>query len=184
MSAVGPGWFFNYLTNWGTVIYSITYLLLTVEHLRAGHFSKNFVMRANTRLQLWKLTVFAYESLVTFILVVTLGFWTLVFPHMMMIEKTRQDYRDSYEERLVSSNSTSLVLPPIPDKTGIDLFVSVLVWTGIASSHIVPGAVLILDVYLSSINFYPNHFCFILLGAILYTTYFLYRTFVQIGPTG
>lgn len=90
----GPGNFFKYLTNWGTVIAAGTFWLLFYEHYRLGHYVKEKKPTENpetdngdvntkcSKKSLWKFSVYAYEGLAVVLITITLGYWIFVFPHI------------------------------------------------------------------------------------------------------
>ena len=71
---------FLFLTNWGWFAFVIYFVLITYAYFRHEVFGQAVPQDSSSLLQLWKWCQFFYEIEVVMSLLITLFFWTLVFP--------------------------------------------------------------------------------------------------------
>ena len=73
--------YFNFLTNWGNTALAIVFTMLAIAHFKQGHYKKESNLRVNgTDGLYWKLVVLGYEAMVLLITMITIGYWTAIFP--------------------------------------------------------------------------------------------------------
>lgn len=162
----GPGSYFNYLTNWGNVMVSMTFITLSIAHYYEGHL---FCRKPKARYwehnsYYWKWSTFVYEGCVVMIFEITACFWLIVFPFMVTEEP--KDAHIPYNDALLHKRKIRII--------------TTFIVIGIA--HILPCTAVAIDFRNSSVRFYGRHFILILTFAIMYLTYHLFQTFYLRGP--
>jgi hypothetical protein len=192
-----PKRYYNYLTNWGNTMVALKFIILTVGHCLQGHYSKNRVARKSKRCAAlyWKFSVIAYENCVTVIFIITVGFWTIVFPYMAFgspwqdpspaavfaREKLYEQIAEMKANGTFTSNST-IAEGAATGEQASSVLAMIKYWAPLSAGHTLPFIAVNVDVSMSAIMFYPNHVWITLTTSVLYLCYHMFKVFVINGP--
>ena len=162
----GPGSYFNYLTNWGNVMVSITFITLSFGHYYEGHLclKRRESEYSDQSPNFWKWATFLYECCVVMIFEITACFWLVVFPFMVTEEP--KDAHVPYNDELLRKRKIRIITTFI----------------AIGFAHLLPFIAVVTDFRRSAVKFYAKHFLLIFIFSILYLSYHLFQTFYLRGP--